>query len=72
MTQQSGATIEDVEDALLLTALDIEAPGVDRDSGAGIVDARAAAEFAPEPDAALLLAVGVGMLALLHRVSQRG
>jgi subtilisin family serine protease len=70
LADRNGATIEDVEDALLLTALDIEAPDFDRDSGAGIVDARAAAEFVPEPDAGILFTVGIGMLALLHRVKR--
>jgi hypothetical protein len=70
LADRNGASIEDVEDALLLTALDIEAPGVDRDSGAGIVDAGAAVEFVPEPDGGILLTVGIGMLALLHRVKR--
>ncbi len=40
----SGLTNDEVRDVLTGTALDIEAPGEDRDSGAGIVDALAAGE----------------------------
>lgn len=47
-----------VIDALKSTAIDIEAPGPDRDSGAGIVDAFAAAD-------ALLPALGPGGVAVL-------
>jgi subtilisin-like proprotein convertase family protein len=46
------ATPERIRRALTRTAIDIEAPGVDRDSGAGIIDAYAALEFigaAPAP-----------------------
>jgi hypothetical protein len=71
MAQQNGRTVDDVEDALVLAALDIEAPGVDRDSGYGIVDARAAAEFVPEPDSWMLLGSGVLSLAVLQRLRTR-
>ena len=44
LVKSAGATPADVKAALLSTAIDIEAPGVDRDSGAGILDAFAAVE----------------------------
>jgi subtilisin-like proprotein convertase family protein len=46
------ATLTRIQNALTMTALDIEALGIDRDSGAGIVDAFAALQFigaAPAP-----------------------
>jgi subtilisin family serine protease len=44
-----GLDTVDVRDVFNQTALDIEAPGVDRDSGVGIVDAFAALGTLPEP-----------------------
>ncbi len=42
LVKSSGGTAADVKAALISTAIDIEAAGVDRDSGAGILDAFAA------------------------------
>ena len=44
------ASPDDVRAALTSTALDIEAPGVDRDAGAGIAEAQAAANAMPVPE----------------------
>ncbi|HEY7114332.1 MAG TPA: S-layer homology domain-containing protein [Thermoanaerobaculia bacterium] len=45
-----------IRTALTSTAIDIEAPGVDRDSGVGVLDAMAAVQsIAPTPKALLLL-----------------
>jgi hypothetical protein len=71
MAQRNGSTVGDVEDALVDSALDIEAPGIDRDSGYGIVDAGAAAELLPEPESWLLLGSGVLFLATLQRLRNR-
>jgi subtilisin family serine protease len=67
-------TPEDIRDALTGTALDIEAAGTDRDSGAGIVEAfgAAAAIALPEPDGAILLASGILALFVLDRARFRG
>jgi hypothetical protein len=71
MAERNGSTVGDVEDALVDSALDIEAPGIDRDSGYGIVDAGAAAELLPEPESWLLLGSGVLFLATLQRLRNR-
>ena len=42
-----SATVSDIREAFTTTAFDIEASGVDRDSGFGIINAIAAAEFSP-------------------------
>ncbi len=42
LSKKPALSTADLRDILAQTALDIEAPGVDRDSGAGIVDAAAA------------------------------
>ncbi len=55
-----------VREALLDTALDIEAPGIDRDSGTGIVDApAAAAALAPSTPVPALGPPALALLALL-------
>jgi hypothetical protein len=71
LAQQSGATVADVENALVASALDIEAAGIDRDSGYGIVEARAAAELVPEPESWMLLGSGVLFLGILQRLRTR-
>jgi hypothetical protein len=71
MAGRNGSTVGDVEDALVDSALDIEAPGIDRDSGYGIVDARAAAELIPEPDSWMLLGSGMLFLGILQCLRNR-
>ncbi|MGH9369779.1 MAG: S8 family serine peptidase, partial [Thermoanaerobaculia bacterium] len=48
LVKSSGGSVTaaDVKAALFASAIDIEAPGVDRDSGVGILDARAAVQSA--------------------------
>jgi len=59
----------EIRGLLTVTALDIEAPGFDRDSGAGIADGAAAAEIAalPEPSSLAQLLAGAALLAHLNR-----
>ena len=71
VADQAGATVADVEGALVDSALDIEAAGVDRDSGYGIVDAYAAAQLIPEPEAWMLLGSGALFLAALQCLRTR-
>ncbi|MEO8432625.1 MAG: FG-GAP-like repeat-containing protein [Acidobacteriota bacterium] len=52
----SSVTRSQIETAMTSTSIDIEAPGTDRDTGVGILDAFAAANaISPTPSAALLL-----------------
>ena len=60
--------------ALRATALDIEAPGVDRDSGSGIIDPLAALELSPSffSVRALPNAGGLALIALGFAFSVKG
>jgi hypothetical protein len=63
-----GTTAGDVRSAIETGTLDIEAPGHDRDSGHGIVEAvAAAAVLLPEPGAAAMLGAGALAVAGLAR-----
>jgi hypothetical protein len=63
-----GTTAEDVRTALEQGTLDIEAPGHDRDTGHGIVEAvEAAAVLVPEPETGAALGAGALLVAGLAR-----
>jgi hypothetical protein len=63
-----GTTADDVRNAIEQGTLDIEAPGHDRDSGHGIVEAVAAADvLLPEPGTAAMLGAGALLVAGLQR-----
>jgi hypothetical protein len=58
MQQIQALLVEKAARALTSTALDIEAPGFDRDSGFGLLDAFAAAQSGPTPPSPMPTATG--------------
>jgi subtilisin-like proprotein convertase family protein len=61
-SQNPGFTQTQLRSALFATALDIEAPGVDRDSGIGVVMAtppQPGCTFAPSPSSVTILPAGI-------------